>query len=102
VAGVRRPRVCGLERSLARFAAALRSTVPKGTAPIYRLITDTRFANKLYSDWGTLIRCDFYFSIDISDAYHSLGASRGPGQPNEVTWIYALVNGCKPSTYVPR
>jgi hypothetical protein len=24
--------------------------------------------------------------------------SRGPGQPNEVTWIDALVNGCTPST----
>ena len=86
--------------------------VPKGTAPFYRLITDARFANKLYSDWGvtyttaaqlssTLNRCDFHFSIDISDAYHlALWAgcggelrpirrpvitSRGPGQPNEVT-----------------
>ena len=99
--------------------------VPKGTAPFYRLITDARFANKLYSDWGvtyttaaqlssTLNRCDFHFSIDISDAYHlALWAgcggelrpirrpvimSRGPGQPNEVTWIDALVNGCTPST----
>ncbi len=55
--------------------------VPKGSAPFYRLITDARFANKLYSDWGvtyttaaqlssTLIRCDFHFSVDISDAYH--------------------------------
>ena len=26
--------------------------VPKGTAPFYRLITDARFANRLYSDWG--------------------------------------------------
>ena len=98
--------------------------VPKGTAPFYRLITDARFANKFYSDWGvtyttaaqssTLNRCDFHFSIDISDAYHlSLWAgcggelrptrrpvitSRGPGQPSEVTWIDALVNGCDPST----
>jgi hypothetical protein len=55
--------------------------VPKGTAPFYRLITDARFANRLYSDWGvtyttaaqlssTLNRCDFHFSVDISDAYH--------------------------------
>jgi hypothetical protein len=99
--------------------------VPKGTAPFYRLITDARFANKFYSDWGvtyttaaqlssTMNRCDFHFSIDISDAYHlSLWAgcggelrptrrpvisSPGPGQPNEVTWIDALVNGCDPST----
>jgi hypothetical protein len=58
--------------------------VPKGTASFYRLITDARFANKFYSDWGvtyttaaqlssTLNRCDFHFSIDISDAYHHLG-----------------------------
>jgi hypothetical protein len=26
--------------------------VPKGTAPFYRLTTDTQFANKFYSDWG--------------------------------------------------
>ena len=26
--------------------------VPKGTAPFYSLITDARFANELYSDWG--------------------------------------------------
>jgi hypothetical protein len=56
-------------------------TVPKRTAPFYRLITDARFANKFYSDCGvtyttaaqlssTLNRCDFHFSIDISDAYH--------------------------------
>ena len=25
---------------------------PKGTAPFYRPITDARFANRLYSDWG--------------------------------------------------
>jgi hypothetical protein len=99
--------------------------VPKGTAPFYRLITDARFANKFYSDWGvtyttaaqlssTLNRCDFHFSIDISDAYHlSLWAgcggelrpvqrpvivSNGPGQPSEVSWVDAMVNGCTPST----
>ena len=99
--------------------------VPKGTAPFYRLITDARFANKLYSDWGvtyttaaqlssTLNRCDFHFSVDISDAYHlalwagcggelrptkrPIIASGGPGQPNQVTWVDALVNGCTPST----
>jgi hypothetical protein len=99
--------------------------VPKGSAPFYRLITDARFFNKLYSNGGvtyttaaqlssTLNRCDFHFSVDISDAYHlALSAwccgelrpirrpvitSRGQGQPNEVTWIDALVNGCTPST----
>ncbi len=50
--------------------------VPKGSAPFNRLITDARFANKLYSDWGvayttassTLNQCDFHFPI--SDSYH--------------------------------
>jgi hypothetical protein len=53
--------------------------VPKGTAPFYRLITDARFANKFYSDWGvtyttaaqlssTLNQRDIHFSIEISDA----------------------------------
>lgn len=62
----------------------------------------------------TLIRCDFHFSLDISDAYHlalraggggelrpikrPIVSSRGPGQPNEVSWVDALVNGCTPST----
>jgi hypothetical protein len=99
--------------------------VPKGTAPFYCLITDARFANKFYSDWGvtyttaaqlssTLNRCDFHFSIDISDAYHlSLWAgcggelrpvqrpvivSNGPGKPSEMSWVDAMVNGCTPST----
>jgi hypothetical protein len=59
--------------------------VPKGTAPFYQLITDARFANKLYSDWGvtyttaaqlssTLNRCYFQFSIDISTWRFGLGA----------------------------
>jgi hypothetical protein len=99
--------------------------LPKGTAPFYRLITDARFANKFYSDWGvtcttaaqlssTLNRCDFHFSIDILDAYDlSLWArgggelrpvqrqvivSNGLGQPSEVSWVDAMVNGCTPST----
>jgi hypothetical protein len=89
----------------------------------------SRTHDKFYSDWGvtnrtssirtggvtyttaaqlssTLNRCDFHFSIDISDAYHlSLWAgcggelrpvqrlvivSNGPGQPSEVS--------CTPST----
>ncbi len=29
--------------------------VPKGTAPFYRLITDARYVNKLYSDWASRI-----------------------------------------------
>ena len=27
--------------------------VPKGTAPFYRLITDARYGNRMYSDWGS-------------------------------------------------
>ena len=98
--------------------------VPKGTAPFYRLITDARFANTMYADWGvtyttaaqlssTLNKCDFTFSVDISDAYHlalwagcggELRPTKRPvvstaadGQAR-VTWIDALVNGCTPST----
>ena len=63
---------------------------------------------------STLIRCDFHFSIDISVAYHlslwpgcggalqpikrPIITSRGPGQPSEVTWIDAMINGCVPPT----
>ena len=62
----------------------------------------------------TLNRCDFHFSIDLSDAYHlSLWAgcggelrpvqrpvivSNGPGKSSEVSWVDAMVNGCTPST----
>ena len=98
--------------------------VPKGTAPFYRLITDARHANNIYADWGvtyttaaqlssTLNRCDFTFSIDISDAYHLalwagcggelrpirrpvLASADGPG--GRLTWIDAMVNGCTPFT----
>ena len=98
--------------------------VPKGTAPFYRLITDARFGNNLYADWGvtyttaaqlstTLNRCDFTFSIDISDAYHLavwagcggqlrpvnrpvLASADGPG--GRLSWLSALINGCDPSS----
>ena len=30
--------------------------VPKGTVPFYRLITDARFGNQLYSDWASRTR----------------------------------------------
>ena len=29
--------------------------VPKGSAPFFRLITDARFANPMYSEWGGLL-----------------------------------------------
>ncbi len=71
--------------------------VPKGAAPLYRLITDARFANKFYSDWGvtyttaaqlssTLDRRHLHFSIDISDAYHlSLWAGRAQARAPPLT-----------------
>ena len=88
------------------------------------LITDARFANEMYSDWGlsyttasqlssTLNRCDFTFSVDISDAYHLLLWAGCGGELRAVrrtvlstrrngaerlTWIDALVNGCTPSS----
>ena len=94
--------------------------VPKGSPPFYRLITDARFANHMYSDWGVsytsaaqlstaLHRCDFTFSADLQDAYH-LAVWKGCGGelrpikrpiitgPGEVSWIDALVNGCTPAT----
>ena len=98
--------------------------VPKGTAPFYRLITDARHANHMYADWGVtyttaaqlssaLNRCDFTFSVDISDAYHLalwagcggelrptrrpvLASADGPG--GRLTWVDALVNGCDPAS----
>ena len=76
-------------------------TVPKGTAPFYRLITDARFGNQLYSDWGVsytsaaqigqaLHRCDFTFSSDIADAYH-LSVLRGCGGRLRPVWRPVVV-----------
>jgi hypothetical protein len=94
--------------------------VPKGSAPFYRLITDARFGNKMYSDWGVsytsaadlshaLHRCDFTWCTDLEDAYHLAvfsgcgGALRPVKRPivsgsGEVTWIDGFVNGCDPSS----
>ena len=63
---------------------------------------------------STLDRCDVHLSINMSDAYllslwagrggeprptkRPVIASHGPVQPNEVTWIETLVNGCDPFT----
>jgi hypothetical protein len=55
--------------------------VPKGSAPFYRLITDARFGNTMYSDWGVTYSSaadlpaalqprDFTWSADLQDAYH--------------------------------
>ena len=78
----------------------------------------------MYFDWGvsyttavqlnsTPNRCDFRFSMDISDAYHlSLWGGCGgelravrrhvlstrQDGTERLTWVDALVNGCTPST----
>ena len=67
-----------------------RGADPKGSAPFYCFITDARFSNKLYFDWGsrttaaqlsrTLIRRDFRFPLDISDAYHLALWAGGGGE----------------------
>jgi hypothetical protein len=94
--------------------------VPKGSAPFYRLITDARFGNRLYSDWGVsytsaaelshvLHRCDFTWCTDLEDAYHLAvfagcgGALRPVKRPvisgtGEVSWVDGFVNGCDPSS----
>ena len=94
--------------------------VPKGSAPFYRLITDARYGNRMYSDWGVsytsaadlshvLHRCDFSWSADLEDAYH-LAVFHGCGGPlrpvrrpvvsgpGDVSWIDGLTNGCDPSS----
>jgi hypothetical protein len=94
--------------------------VPKGSAPFYRLITDARFGNRMYSDWGVsytsaaelshvLHQCDFTWCSDLEDAYHLAvfsgcgGALRPVKRPvvsgsGEVSWIDGFVNGCDPSS----
>jgi hypothetical protein len=94
--------------------------VPKGSAPFYRLITDARFGNTMYSDWGVAYTSasdlssalhfrDFTWSADLEDAYH-LSVFAGCGgilrpcrRPvvagdGQVTWIDGYVVGCTPST----
>ena len=94
--------------------------VKKSTPPGFRLITDGRAGNGIYSPWGVsyhtlrdvalvLQRCDFFFSKDIANAYHS-AAFAGCGQgiiEEEVVYIDANGQarvrkqrfiGCSPST----
>ena len=94
--------------------------VPKGTAPFYRLITDARFGNTMYSDWGVAYTSasdlsaalhfrDFTWSADLEDAYH-LSVFAGCGgllrpcrRPviagdGTVSWIDGYVVGCTPDT----
>jgi hypothetical protein len=94
--------------------------VPKGTAPVFRLITDARFGNNMYSDWGVnytsaedlsaaLHHRDFTWSSDLEDAYHLSvfagcgGRLRPVKRPlvhgdGTVSWIDGFINGCEPST----
>ena len=94
--------------------------VPKGTAPFFRLITDARFGNTMYSDWGVnytsaadlasaLHHRDFTWSSDLQDAYHLSvfagcgGALRPTRRPvvhgdGTVSWIDGYINGCDPSS----
>ena len=94
--------------------------VPKGSAPFYRLITDARFGNTMYSDWGVAYTSasdlsaalhfrDFTWSADLEDAYHLSvfagcgGVLRPCRRPvvagdGQVTWIDGYVVGCTPDT----
>ena len=94
--------------------------VPKGSAPFYRLITDARFGNTMYSDWGVSYKSaadlsasvhyrDFTWSADLQDAYHLSvfagcgGALRPCMRPivqgdGTVSWVDGWVVGCTPST----
>jgi hypothetical protein len=94
--------------------------VPKGTAPFYRLITDARFGNTMYSDWGVTYTSaadlsaalhprDFTWSADLEDAYHLSvfagcgGALRPCKRPiiagdGTVSWIDGYIVGCSPDT----
>ena len=94
--------------------------VPKGTAPFYRLITDARFGNSMYSDWGVTYASaadlsaalqprDFTWSADLQDAYHlsvfaGCGGALRPcqrpviGEDGSVSWIDGYMVGCSPQT----
>ncbi len=92
----------------------------KGSAPFYRLITDARYGNSLYSDWGVTYRSaadlsaalqprDFTWSADLQDAYHLSvfagcgGALRPCKLPvvqddGTLSWIDGYIVGCSPET----
>lgn len=94
--------------------------VPKGTAPFYRLITDARFGNSMYSDWGVTYSSaadlsaalqprDFAWSADLQDAYHlsvfaGCGGELRPcqrpviGKDGSVSWIDGYMVGCSPQS----
>ena len=94
--------------------------VPKGSAPFYRLITDARYGNTMYSDWGVSYQSaadlsavvhhrDFTWSADLQDAYHLSvfagcgGVLRPCRRPvlagdGTVTWLDGWVVGCTPGS----
>ncbi len=96
--------------------------VPKGTAPFYCLITDARYGNTMYSDWGVTYASaadlsaalqprDFTWSADLHDAYHlsvfaGCGGALRPGPckrpvvqgDGSVSWIDGYIVGCSPNT----
>ena len=94
--------------------------VPKGTAPFYRLITDARFGNSMYSDWGVTYASaadlsaalqprDFTWSADLQDAYHlsvfaGCGGALRPcqrpviGGDGSISWIDGYMVGCSPQS----
>jgi len=94
--------------------------VPNGTAPFSRLITDARYGNKMYSDWGVTYSSaadllaalqprDVTWSADLQDANH-LSVFAGCGgalrpckrplvqQDGTVTWLDGYIVGCSPDT----
>ena len=94
--------------------------VPKGTAPFFRLITDARYGNSMYSDWGVTYSSaadlcaalhprDFTWSADLQDAYH-LSVFAGCGgelrpckRPivqgdGTLSWVDGFIVGCDPAS----
>jgi hypothetical protein len=51
--------------------------VPKGSAPSYRLITDARYGNSMYSDWGVTYRSAADLSGRVGPAAPRLHVERG-------------------------
>ncbi len=60
--------------------------VPKGTAPFFRLITDARFGNTMYSDWGV----NYTSAADLASALHHRDFTWSSD------WIDGFINGCDP------
>ena len=113
VAGHRLSEVCCVTAWDDRMPVLLQPScaVPKGTAPFYGPVTDARFANLLYWDWGVTYTTAAQLSSTLNHLSLWAGCggelrpikrpiitSRGPWQPSEVTWIDAMINGCVPST----